>query len=92
MSLGGATSVAVNSATTDITSSGIFVAVAAGNNAQDASTFSPASEPSAFTVGATNSSDGFAYFSNYGSTVDLLAPGVDVISTWPNNSIVSVAT
>ncbi|KAF3008395.1 subtilisin-like serine protease [Curvularia kusanoi] len=87
MSLGGAASAAVNSAVADVTAAGIFVAVAAGNSAQDASTFSPASEPSVFTVGATNSTDGFAYFSNYGSTVDLLAPGVDVVSLWPNSSI-----
>ena len=91
MSLGGVRSTAVNSATSDVISSGVFLAVAAGNDAQDASNVSPASEPSAFTVGATNSSDGFAYFSNYGTSVDILAPGVSILSTWLNGSTVSVA-
>jgi subtilisin family serine protease len=89
MSLGGARSLAVNSATNDVTSSGIFIAVAAGNDGQDASAVSPASEPTAFTVGATNSSDGLASFSNYGTSVDILTPGVSVLSTWPNSSTVS---
>ncbi|KAF3011196.1 subtilisin-like serine protease [Curvularia kusanoi] len=85
MSLDGARSTAVNMAVSDLVSSGIFVVVAAGNDGADASNYSPASEATAFTVGATNSSDGFAYFSNYGGNVDILAPGVAVLSTWPNN-------
>ena len=83
MSLGGGFSQAVNDAAEAIVDAGIFLAVAAGNSAADASTFSPASAPSACTVGASDSSDGFASFSNYGTLVDVIAPGVDVISSVP---------
>jgi subtilisin family serine protease len=64
------------------------MAVAAGNEAQDANNTSPASEPTLFTVGATDSSDRFAYFSNFGTVVDVLAPGVSIQSTWLNDGIV----
>jgi len=82
LSLGGPKSTAVNSATAGVVSAGVFLAVAAGNEAQDANNVSPASEPSAFTVGATDSSDRFASFSNFGTAVDVLAPGVAILSTW----------
>ncbi|VUC22182.1 unnamed protein product [Clonostachys rosea] len=80
MSLGGSTSTAVNDAADEIVNAGVFLAVAAGNDAADASTSSPASAKSACTVGATGSDDTFAYFSNFGSLVDVLAPGVDILS------------
>jgi subtilisin family serine protease len=60
------------------------MAVAAGNEAQDAANSSPASEATAFTVGASDSKDAFASFSNYGSVVDIVAPGVSILSTWLN--------
>jgi subtilisin family serine protease len=53
----------------------IFLAVAAGNSNANAANFSPASEPSVCTVGATDSSDRRSTFSNYGSVVDIFAPG-----------------
>ncbi|KAF9700167.1 hypothetical protein EKO04_001627 [Ascochyta lentis] len=84
MSLGGAKSTAVNSAVANAVSAGVFMAVAAGNEAQDAANVSPASEPTVFTVGASDSSDKFASFSNYGSVVDIIAPGVSILSTWLN--------
>jgi len=89
MSLGGARSTAVNSAAANAVSAGVFMAVAAGNEGQDASNSSPASEPTVFTVGATDSSDRLASFSNYGTIVDILAPGVNVLSTWLNGRTVS---
>ena len=92
MSLGGSRSSSVNSAAAGLVSAGVFLAVAAGNDAQDATNHSPASEPSAYTVGATDSSDNFAYFSNFGSVVDMLAPGVSILSTWLNGSTVSTLT
>lgn len=67
MSLGGSYSKAMNDAAASVVSSGIFLAVAAGNEAEDASNSSPASESSACTVAASTSSDGNASFSNYGS-------------------------
>lgn len=60
--------------------------MAAGNGNLDASLFSPASEPSVCTVGATDASDARAQFSNYGPLVDVFAPGVDIVSTWNNGS------
>ncbi|KAH7313748.1 cephalosporin C acetylhydrolase [Stachybotrys elegans] len=83
MSLGGGFSSSINSAAAAISSAGLFLAVAAGNEAQDAGNVSPASEPSACTVGATDSDDVLASFSNFGSGVDVLAPGVDVESSIP---------
>lgn len=56
--------------------------VAAGNDGRSASLTSPASEPLACTVGATDKTDKLASYSNYGSIVDILAPGSEIISTW----------
>jgi subtilisin family serine protease len=89
MSLGGSKSTAVNAAAAGVVAAGVFLAVAAGNEAQSAANVSPASEPSVFTVGATDSSDAFASFSNYGSLVDGNAPGVSILSTWKNGGTVS---
>lgn len=61
---------------------GLFMAVAAGNDGRDAGLTSPASEPKACTVGATDKDDKIAYYSNYGVLVDILAPGTDIKSTW----------
>jgi subtilisin family serine protease len=96
MSLGGGFSQAVNDAAAGITGAGLFLAVAAGNgdifgNPQDASGSSPASEPSACTVGASDINDEVAYFSNYGSVVDIYAPGVDVLSTFPGGGTESLS-
>ncbi|KAF2850134.1 subtilisin-like protein [Plenodomus tracheiphilus IPT5] len=82
LSLGGGKSDSLNSAARNAVSAGLFLAVAAGNSAVDASGASPASEPTVFTVGATDSSDKWATFSNFGSSVDILAPGVAILSTW----------
>ncbi|OTA61977.1 hypothetical protein K449DRAFT_58666 [Hypoxylon sp. EC38] len=82
MSLGGSTSSTVNAAAAGIVDAGLFLAVAAGNEAADASTSSPASEKSACTVGATTDDDELAEYSNYGSLVDILAPGTNIKSTW----------
>ena len=89
MSLGGSKSTAVNSATANVVSAGVFMAVAAGNDGANAANYSPASEPTAFTVGATDSSDAKASFSNYGAVVDVFAPGVSILSTWKGGSTVS---
>lgn len=86
MSLGGSYDSQSNNAVYQATQAGMFVAVAAGNDGKDASNYSPASERSACTVGATDSSDNRASFSNYGSIVDIFAPGVNIISTWIGSS------
>jgi oryzin len=82
MSLGGSFSSAVNSAVKSTVNSGVTVVVAAGNSDADAANYSPASEPSAITVGAIDSNDARASFSNFGSLVDVFAPGVNVLSSW----------
>ncbi|KAI1209541.1 oryzin precursor [Annulohypoxylon truncatum] len=76
----------VNTAAAEAVKAGFFLAVAAGNGNLDASQYSPASEPSVCTVGATSRDDARAPFSNYGDLVDVFAPGVDVLSTWNNGS------
>ena len=80
MSLGGSTSVALNEAVARAVADGITVVVAAGNSARDACTASPASEPVAVTVGATDRYDSRASYSNYGSCVDIFAPGSSILS------------
>lgn len=85
MSLGGSYSKALNSAIASAVGSGVTVVVAAGNEDQDAANSSPASETSAITVGATDSTDTRASFSNYGEVLDVFAPGVDVTSAWIGN-------
>ncbi|RWA13050.1 hypothetical protein EKO27_g2051 [Xylaria grammica] len=82
MSLGGSSSTSINSAARAMIAAGVFLAVAAGNSNTDASTTSPAGEPQVCTVGASTSADARASFSNYGSVVDVFAPGQDVLSTW----------
>jgi subtilisin family serine protease len=82
MSLGGSKSTAVNSAAASAVSAGLFLAVAAGNDGANAANYSPASEPTVCTVGATDSNDARASFSNYGAVVDIFAPGVSILSTW----------
>lgn len=90
VSLGGATSSTVDEAAAAIVEAGLFLAVAAGNEAADASTSSPASESSVCTVGATDIDDKLAEYSNFGKLVDILAPGTDIKSTWPGKKTVSV--
>ncbi|RFU84385.1 S8 family peptidase [Streptomyces triticagri] len=80
LSLGGGPDEAIDTAVRAAVSSGVTVAVAAGNSADDAANYSPARVTEALTVAASDSADGQAYFSNYGSTVDLYAPGVDIVS------------
>ena len=63
---------------------GIIFVVAAGNDGQNAQTYSPAHVERTITVGAYNKHNEFASFSNWGDCIDILAPGVDIYSTWIN--------
>jgi subtilisin family serine protease len=81
MSLGGGLNTSLNTAVSNSITAGVVYAVAAGNDTADACTKSPASASSALTVGATNSSDARPSWSNYGSCLDLFAPGVSILST-----------
>lgn len=81
MSLGGGLSQAINKAIEALVAAGIVPVVAAGNEAQDAANNSPASAPDAITVGALDATtDERASFSNFGQSVDIYGPGVDVLS------------
>ena len=82
MSLGGNASATIDAAVTKLTNSGIVVVVAAGNSNADACNYSPARAPSAITVGATDKTDARASYSNFGSCVDLSAPGSMITSAW----------
>ena len=80
MSLGGTASDALDQAVEASIASGITYAVAAGNSGVDACGFSPARATDALTVGATDRTDTMATFSNYGSCLDIFAPGVNITS------------
>ena len=82
MSLGGGVSTSLDDAVRRSIADGVVYAIAAGNSSADASTASPARVAEAITVGATDINDAFATFSNYGSLVDILAPGVNITSAW----------
>ena len=73
---------AFNNAVRYATDNGILVVVASGNDGQDASQFSPASATSGLTVGSSNKKDEMSSFSNYGESVDIIAPGEDVVGAW----------
>jgi serine protease len=81
MSLGGGYSSSVNAAIANAVAAGVTFAVSAGNDNRDACTKSPASAPEAVTVGSTTSSDARSSFSNYGTCVDIFAPGSSITST-----------
>ncbi len=92
MSLGGSFTASVNSAAAAMIAAGVFLAVAAGNSDDDAANYSPASEPTVCTVGATDNTDARASYSNYGSLVDIFAPGSNITSTWTGNTTAKVRT
>jgi subtilisin family serine protease len=82
MSLGGGFFQSLNDAVTNSINAGITYALAAGNSADDACLYSPASTPAAVTVAATDITDQRAGFSNFGTCVDLFGPGVSITSAW----------
>ncbi|MDO0916095.1 S8 family peptidase [Streptomyces sp. DT2A-34] len=82
MSLGGGVSTALDTAVRNSIASGVTYAVAAGNSSTNASSSSPARVTEAITVGATTSSDARASYSNYGSVLDIFAPGSSITAGW----------
>lgn len=88
MSLRTTLSYALNSAAAAVVESGLFIAAAAGNDVDDAINWSPGSEPTVCTVAASDKRDFFADFSNFGPSIDLIAPGTDIKSAWIHGSLV----
>jgi subtilisin family serine protease len=91
MSLGGAVSQALDSAVQRSIASGVTYTLAAGNENVDACGTSPARAPEAITVGASTIDDVRAVFSNFGTCVDLFAPGQDITGPFiPGNTATEV--
>lgn len=86
MSLGGGAISAIDTAVANMHSSGVTVVVAAGNSSDNACNYSPARAGVAITVGATTSTDARASYSNFGSCLDIFAPGSSIRSAWYTSS------
>ncbi len=87
LSLGGGANSTIDAAVQSAINDGVTAVVAAGNGnwagrRQDACGYSPARVAGAITVGAVDKTDKAASFSNYGTCVDILAPGVAILSSW----------
>ncbi len=82
LSIGGPANSTLDTAVRNLISSGVMVAIAAGNANIDACGDSPGRVSTALTVGATTSSDARASYSNYGTCLDLFAPGSSITSAW----------
>jgi subtilisin family serine protease len=82
MSLGGGASATLDTAVSNSISSGVLYAVAAGNDNADACNYSPARVATAATVGATTNTDARASYSNYGTCLNIFAPGSSITSDW----------
>ncbi|MFM8855601.1 MAG: S8 family serine peptidase [Actinomycetota bacterium] len=91
LSLGGPLSYSLNEAVNTAVNRGMTVVVAAGNQGTNACNTSPASAALAITVAATASDDSRASFSNFGSCVDIHAPGVGINSTWLGGGYASLS-
>jgi subtilisin family serine protease len=91
MSLGGGASAALDAAVRRSIADGVTYAVAAGNSNTNAANSSPARVTEAITVGATTMTDARSSFSNFGSVVDIFAPGSSILSS-VNTSDTATAT
>jgi len=93
LSLGGPYSSSLNQAVANaVEESGIVMVVAAGNDNQDACFVSPASEPKALTVGSTDKNDKASSFSNWGSCVNVYAPGQDITTSFIGGNTATFTT
>ncbi|MEU4624613.1 S8 family peptidase [Actinoplanes sp. NPDC023801] len=86
MSLGGGASTSIDTAVRNSIASGVTYAVAAGNSNANACNASPARVPTAITVGSTTNTDARSSFSNYGTCLDIFAPGSSITSAWYNSN------
>lgn len=72
-------------------SKNVPIVAASGNESTDTKNFYPASEEKVIVVSATDRNDRIANFSNTGSSIDVAAPGVDILSTMPGNRYASMS-
>lgn len=86
LSLGGSASATLDAAVRGVVNDGVTVAVAAGNSDADACLSSPSRVAQALTVGATTSTDARASYSNFGTCLDLFAPGSSITSAWSTST------
>jgi aqualysin 1 len=86
LSLGGGVSDSVDQAVRGLIQDGVTVVVAAGNSNADACNTSPARVLDAMTVGATTDSDARAGYSNFGTCLDIFAPGSGITSAWHSST------
>ncbi|MFD9378297.1 S8 family peptidase [Streptomyces sp. NPDC059999] len=89
-SLGGDRSVTLNNAATALSDAGVLPVIAAGNDSKDACLVSPASADRVYTVGASNRWDEETSFSNYGTCLEIYAPGEDIVSAKLGGGAVSL--
>jgi subtilisin family serine protease len=82
MSLGGGVSSALDTAVNNLSNAGVTIAVAAGNSNTNACNSSPARAANAITVGSTTTTDARSSFSNFGTCLDIFAPGSGILSAW----------
>jgi len=82
MSLGGGVSAALDTAVNNLSNSGVTIAVAAGNSNANACNSSPSRAANAITTGSTTTTDARSSFSNFGTCVDIFAPGSGILSAW----------
>ena len=80
MSLGGGSNAGLDSAVNSADAANVPVVVSAGNSNGNACNQSPARAAGAITVGATDINDRLSSFSNYGTCVNILAPGTSILS------------
>lgn len=86
MSLGGGASSALDTAVNNLHNANVTIAVAAGNSNANACNSSPARATNAVTVGSTTTTDARSSFSNFGSCLDLFAPGSGILSAWATSN------
>ncbi|HEY7786504.1 MAG TPA: S8 family peptidase [Pyrinomonadaceae bacterium] len=86
MSLGGGISTALDNAVNNLSNAGVTIAVAAGNSNANACNSSPARAANAITTGSTTSTDARSSFSNFGTCLDIFAPGSGITSAWATSN------
>jgi serine protease len=86
MSLGGGISTALDTAVNNLHNANVTIAVAAGNSNANACNSSPARAANAITVGSTTQTGARSSFSNFGTCLDLFAPGSGILSAWATSN------